>query len=120
MKREINLKAISVLVLSCVIGAIVITMIVSMMQFSERTLNDMPNEQIQKAEEVIRKAAVQCFALEGEYPMDVEYLATYGVKFEKEKFLYHYEWVAGNLPPNVMVFPLDGGGGSSVEEETVQ
>ncbi|MBP7402705.1 MAG: hypothetical protein KBA30_08820 [Clostridia bacterium] len=56
--------------------------------------------------EAIRKAALQCYALEGAYPPDLDYLADrYGLILDPDRFVYRYEVPAGNLPPIVEVFP---------------
>ncbi len=54
----------------------------------------------------IRKAARQCYALEGAYPPDLQYLADeYGLILNTRDYNFRYEVPAGNLPPIVEVFP---------------
>ena len=102
MKKEINLKTISVVVLSCLIGAIMLYMIMRMVRFGEGT----ENRQAQSIERIIRKAAVQCYALEGEYPPDVAYLSeNYGVILDEKRYFYFYDVSMGNMMPDIQVIP---------------
>ena len=55
------------------------------------------------SDSVIR-AAVQCYALEGRYPADVEYLRShYGLSANEEKYMIHYQFVGDNIMPDVTV-----------------
>lgn len=54
--------------------------------------------------DAIRKAAVQCYALEGSYPPDVAYLKErYGLQVDEERFAVRYEVFASNIMPDVEV-----------------
>ncbi len=56
------------------------------------------------AAQAIRRAAVQCYALEGFYPADWSYLQDhYGVSVDESRFIVHYEFIASNLIPDVTV-----------------
>lgn len=55
----------------------------------------------------IQRAAVQCYALEGFYPSDLEYLQEYyGVSVDQERYFVGYQYVASNLMPAVAVLPI--------------
>jgi len=51
-------------------------------------------------EKAIRKAAVQCYAIEGFYPPDVGYLVDhYGIIIDKDKYAVSYiSFTANNMP----------------------
>lgn len=52
-----------------------------------------------------RKAVVQCYTIEGEYPRDIEYLEkNYGLEYNHEKYFIDYEIFASNIMPNIDVF----------------
>jgi len=54
-------------------------------------------------EKAIKRAAVQCYAIEGFYPPDVSYLADhYGVIVDS-KYIVEYEAFSGNNLPNIKV-----------------
>lgn len=56
--------------------------------------------------QAIRRAAVQCYALEGAYPPNLQYLADqYGLILNTKDYQFRYEVPAGNLPPIVEIFP---------------
>jgi hypothetical protein len=66
------------------------------------------DEQAQKlTEESIRRAAVQCYALEGIYPVNIEYLKDhYGIRPDTKRFIIHYQFIADNLLPDISVIPI--------------
>jgi hypothetical protein len=66
------------------------------------------NEGIRLTEESIRRAAVQCYALEGVYPSDFEYLKEhYAVRPDESKYIIYYTYTASNLMPEVDVLSAD-------------
>lgn len=64
-------------------------------------------ETLALAEQSIRRAAVQCYALEGFYPTDLDYLKEhYGVTVDGNRYWVDYQFVASNLMPDIVVLPL--------------
>jgi hypothetical protein len=62
------------------------------------------NEGMHLTEESIRRAAVQCYALEGVYPADFEYLKDhYAVRPDESKYIIYYTYTASNLMPEIDV-----------------
>ena len=58
----------------------------------------------QQLEDAIRKAAVACYAAEGIYPPDLEYLKEhYGVRIQEDRYTVYYEIFADNLMPEITV-----------------
>lgn len=54
--------------------------------------------------EAVSKAAVQCYAIEGQYPDTVEYLEQqYGLNYNHDKFTVHYEKIGANLMPDIFI-----------------
>jgi hypothetical protein len=63
------------------------------------------NERIEALETAVTKAAVQCYAIEGSYPPDIDYLAEhYGLVVNNDAYFYHYEIVASNILPVIAVY----------------
>ena len=61
-------------------------------------------ERVNSVEEAIRKAAVQCYAIEGSYPT-LEYLVeSYGLIINESAYYYHYEIIASNIMPVIAVY----------------
>ena len=59
-------------------------------------------------EESIRRAAVQCYALEGIYPVNIKYLMDhYGIRPDTNRFVIHYQYIADNLLPDIAVIPIE-------------
>lgn len=58
----------------------------------------------QQLETLLRRTAVSCYASEGFYPPSVEYMKThYGLQFEEERYMVHYERFASNLMPDITI-----------------
>ena len=61
-------------------------------------------EALRIAEESILRGAVSCYALEGFYPPDYEYLKeNYGIRVDEEKYTVFYSVFASNMMPDVTV-----------------
>ena len=61
-------------------------------------------EALRIAEESILRGAVRCYAQEGMYPPDYEYLKeNYGIRVDEEKFTVFYSVFASNMMPDVTV-----------------
>lgn len=59
----------------------------------------------------IRRASVQCYAIEGRYPPSVQYLTdNYGIQIDEDRYSVFYDGFASNVMPDITVVPL-------VEEE---
>ena len=64
------------------------------------------DKQAARLQGIIKKAAVQCYSLEGEFPEDLYYLEHYGVIFDNDRFFFHYEMNGiGNYMPDIYVIP---------------
>lgn len=61
-------------------------------------------EDKQRLEDVLRRAAVACYAAEGRYPESLEYLVEhYGVQIDSRNFIVSYMPIAENLMPDITV-----------------
>lgn len=59
-------------------------------------------------EQAIKKAVVQCFADEGRYPADIDYIEkNYNLKIDYDRFYVNYDCAAANVFPNIAVFRKD-------------
>ncbi len=57
-----------------------------------------------KLEDAVRRAAVACYAAEGAYPPNVEYLIEhYGLTVDESRYIVHYDIFAENLMPDITV-----------------
>lgn len=54
--------------------------------------------------EAVRRSALQCYAVEGVYPPNLQYLEdNYGLQVNTKDYYVSYEAFASNLPPTVKV-----------------
>ena len=69
--------------------------------------------QLEVVQDAIIKAAVQCYALESQYPPSLQYLVeNYGIILDEEKYVYHYRAIGSNMVPEIVVFPNIPRGGN--------
>lgn len=62
------------------------------------------DESLHQLEEALRRGCVACYAAEGIYPQDLEYLEEhYGVQVDGDRYVVHYEIFAQNLMPDITV-----------------
>lgn len=55
-------------------------------------------------EKAIDRSITQCYALEGYYPADLEYLKEhYGLTYNEAHFYVDYQYIGGNLRPDVTI-----------------
>lgn len=65
-------------------------------------------EGLRTTREGLRRAAVQCYAIEGRYPTTLDYLQShYGAAPDPEKYTVYYTYYAPNLMPDITVLTTD-------------
>lgn len=64
-------------------------------------------EQLHAVEQMIERAIIQCYALEGGFPPDLEYLKSYGVVLNYDRFVYDYNVIGVNVMPTITVTAKD-------------
>lgn len=69
------------------------------------TLNkDRAAEDKEQLENSLKRAAVACYAAEGVYPPNVQYLEDrYGIQINSDLYIVKYEVIASNLMPDITV-----------------
>ena len=56
----------------------------------------------------IERSVTQCYALEGVYPASLSYLEeNYGLIYNKEQFFVDYQYIGGNLRPDITIIERD-------------
>ena len=74
---------------------------------ASKTQEQATAQALKMTEESIRRAAVQCYALEGIYPVNIEYLMDhYGIRPDTRRFVVHYQFIADNLLPDITIIPI--------------
>ena len=73
---------------------------------SARLAGQADGETLELTARSLRRAAVQCYALEGVYPTSLAYLEEhYGVAVDESRCFVDYQYVAANLMPDITVLP---------------
>jgi hypothetical protein len=112
MKSWINLINIGKLVIFTILFIYILTIFNGIDKFwisSDGT-------RVETIEAAIRKAAVQCYALEGSYPPNIEYLEkNYGITIDKSRYYYYYNIFASNIMPEIGVYDKNQKKGVAVD-----
>ena len=65
--------------------------------------------QTQFVVDAVHNAALTCYAVEGAYPNDLEYLRShYGLAYDQSRYLVTYSAFASNLLPEIYVTEVGG------------
>ena len=60
--------------------------------------------EVRMVQDAVKNAALTCFAVEGAFPYDLDYLReNYGLAYDEEKYLVLYEAFASNQMPEIRV-----------------
>jgi len=55
-------------------------------------------------QEIVEKYAIQCYASEGSYPPDLNYLVEhYGLILDEERYIYEYDIFGSNVMPDIII-----------------
>ena len=73
-----------------------------------RNISDVSDqENLRLLQDAVLHATVQCYAIEGMYPPSVQYLEdNYGIIYDHNRYIVHYEVFAGNILPDITVIDL--------------
>jgi competence protein ComGC len=100
MKKAFKTFGIQEILIIVVFLIIFVSAVRTIDSFSERKSEDATVV----LEEALMKASVQCYALEGGYPPNLDYLSdNYGIILDKEQYFYHYDIQGSNIAPNIVV-----------------
>lgn len=65
-------------------------------------------DQKEHLREVITKDVAQCYAIEGTYPPNLEYLEDhYGLQYDKKLFFIDYISIGSNIFPDISIISLE-------------
>ncbi len=72
--------------------------------YRNRVPADMEEDTVLSIRKAVRESALQCYAVEGVYPPDIEYLQeNYGLRINTDAYIVAYEAFAENQMPNIKV-----------------
>ena len=74
--------------------------------------NSMTSSNLAREKEILENALertiTQCYALEGVYPSSLAYLEEhYGLIYNKDQFFIDYQYIGGNLRPDITIIERD-------------
>ena len=89
-------------------GVLLPVAVVAVLVFFAAALNSLDSgreaENLEQLEEALRRGCVACYAVEGVYPPDLEYLEEhYGIQIDRGRYFVHYDVFAENLMPDIKV-----------------
>lgn len=62
-------------------------------------------------QDAVRSAMLTCYAVEGAYPLSIDYLKDYyGLRYNEDAYYVVYDAFASNVMPGVQVLPVGGDG----------
>jgi len=89
------------------LAALLICIPLMLLLFSGYWRDKTEKESLAMAKESIRRAAVECYALEGFYPPNLDYLiGRYGVALDESRYFVDYQYIASNLMPDITVLAI--------------
>ncbi|MBQ9046838.1 MAG: hypothetical protein IJ120_02950 [Solobacterium sp.] len=69
-----------------------------------RVPEDLGEDSILSIRRAVEQSALQCYAVEGVYPPDIDYLKdNYGLRINTDTYIVRYEAYAENQMPNIRV-----------------
>lgn len=67
------------------------------------------SKQMESLETALERSIAQCYAVEGAYPTDVNYLSShYGLSYDHEKYIVNYTYYGSNIYPEYIVLRKTG------------
>lgn len=61
-------------------------------------------EQKEILQNAVDRMITECYAMEGSYPPDIEYLVEhYGLTYDEDEYWIDYQYIASNLRPDVTI-----------------
>ena len=99
--RKSAIHIITDAVIAVVLSAAVIITAVFIIRSSDESRK---NENLRIIENGVRKAATECYAVEGFYPESIEYLKeNYSLYIDEKICIVHYSPVSSNIMPDIRV-----------------
>lgn len=82
-------------------AVILVAAMVILMSTADSGLED---ERLESLAQAVHKSAVSCYAIEGFYPADLEYLReNYGLMIDESRYTVIYDAFASNILPDITV-----------------
>ena len=97
MNKKISKKVIAMILLAVIVVA------AGLFAYSNVMINQTSQEK-EAIKKAVLSSAVQCCAIEGNYPQSLDYLKdSYGLQIDESKYIVVYEVIGSNVLPEVTV-----------------
>ena len=99
--KKTSLKRVLSYILPCVIfTAMIAWFLIALTNVSSST----EENELSALQTTVENSITMCYAIEGVDPEDIEYLCDhYGLVFDRNKYIVHYEKFASNIRPTVKI-----------------
>ncbi len=105
MKLNLYNKRFWVTVLSVVLFIVLIVWLLAALGNTEAASQ---RQQMESVKNTIENGITLCYSIEGTYPESLEYLVeNYGVHYNSDNYIIHYECFAANIRPTLTVIEKD-------------
>ncbi len=75
---------------------------------TERVNNRATTEETARLEAALYQGIAQCYALEGSYPENLDYLKEqYQVSYDETRYIVHYDVHGRNIVPSITIIPQE-------------
>lgn len=93
---------------------IIFLLVVILFLFSVKAIAGRTDEdRLNALTDTVKRASIQCYAIEGRYPPSVEYLEEhYGVVIDHNQYYVFYDGWASNIMPDITILPAEQQEGS--------
>ena len=83
---------------------IFIALILAFVLLINNITNKNSGRELQIVRDAVKNAALTCYAVEGMYPDDLEYLREhYNLSYNEERYIVYYQPLASNVMPSIKV-----------------
>jgi len=94
MKFKLSLLLTVIVLLFCIIG----------IQSVENTTSQ---KQLESLENAVNRGVIQCYAIEGTYPPNLDYLKEhYGLTYDETRYFVDYQIFSSNMLPDITIIAL--------------
>lgn len=94
-------RSVRALAVTLAVFALLLGMALYLLQGIGNVSQEQQVEQVRKA---VRSALITCYAVEGRYPSDVQWLKdNYGLAYDEDRYIVSYDAFASNILPDVRV-----------------
>lgn len=100
MRSRVNIRLLlslaSVFLFACILCWFLIAV--------NNTQNASNEQRLEALRTSVDNSITLCYSIEGAYPENIEYLIEhYGVRYDKTKYIVHYDCFASNIRPNITI-----------------